>query len=41
MGTRTEFKECQGKDIGILPLKKLGSSKNEGSKANKLVKGNG
>ena len=40
MGTRREFKEYQGKDIGILPLKKSGSNKNKGLKVNRLVKGN-
>ena len=41
MGTRREFKEYQGKDIGILLLKKLSSIEKEGLKVNRLVKGNG
>ena len=41
MGTRKESKKYQGKDIDILPLKKSGSIKNKGLKANRLVKGNG
>ena len=40
MGTRREFKEYQGKDIGISPPKKSGSIENEGLKVNRLVKGN-
>ena len=40
MGTRREFKEYQGKDIGVLLLRKLGSIKNKGLKANRLVEGN-
>ena len=40
MGTRREFKEYQGKDIGISPLRKLDSIKNKRLKVNGLVEGN-
>ena len=40
MGIKKKFKEYQGKDIGVLPLRKLNSIKNKRLKVNRLVEGN-
>ena len=41
MGTRREFKEYQGENIGVFLLRKSDCIKNKELKVNRLVKGNG